>query len=47
MVGISNFEYRNITDEAMMVKQQILEEKFFKILPSELFCNILRNVEKN
>ena len=46
--GISNFEYRNITDEeAMMGKQQILEEKGFFILPSELFCNIRKNADHN
>lgn len=46
--GISNFEYKNITDEeALMGKQQILEEKGFFILPSELFCNIRKNAERN
>ena len=46
--GISNFEYRNITDEeALMGKQQILEEKGFFILPSELFCNIRKNADQN
>lgn len=46
--GISNFEYRNITDEeAIMGKQQILEEKGFFILPSELFCNIRKNADQN
>ena len=46
--GIFNFEYRNITDEeALMGKQQILEEKGFFILPSELFCNIRKNAERN
>lgn len=44
--GISNFEYRNITDEeALMGKQQILEEKGFFILPSELFCNVRKRAE--
>lgn len=46
--GICNFEYRNITDEeAIMGKQQILEEKGFFILPSELFCNIRKNADQN
>ena len=46
--GIENFEYRNITDEeALRGKQQILEEKGFFILPSELFCNIRKNAEAN
>lgn len=46
--GIENFEYRNITDEeALRGKKQILEEKGFFILPSELFCNIRKNAEAN
>lgn len=46
--GISNFEYRNISDEqALMGKQQILEEKGLFILPSELFCNVRINAAKN
>ena len=46
--GISNFEYRNITDEeALMGKSQILEEKGLFILPSELFCNVRKNAENN
>lgn len=46
--GLSNFEYRNITDEeALMGKQQILEEKGFFILPSELFCNVRKKAESN
>ena len=43
---ISNFEYRSITDEeALLGKQQILEEKGFFILPSELFCNVRKKAE--
>src|SRR5699024_3374550 len=39
--GIKDFKYRDITDEkALLGKTQILEEKGFFILPSELFCNI-------
>ena len=46
--GIEKFEYRNISDEqALMGKSQILEEKGFFILPSELFCNIRKNADKN
>ena len=46
--GIANFEYRNISDEqALMGKQQILEEKGLFILPSELFCNVRINAAKN
>lgn len=46
--GFTNFEYRNISDEeALMGKSQILEEKGFFILPSELFCNVRKNAETN
>ena len=46
--GLENFEYRNISDEqALMGKSQILEEKGFFILPSELFCNVRKNADKN
>lgn len=46
--GIENFEYRNISDEqALLGKSQILEEKGFFILPSELFCNIRKTADKN
>lgn len=46
--GINDFEYRNITDEqALMGKTQILEEKGFFILPSELFCNVRKGASKN
>ena len=46
--GIVDFQYRNISDEeALLGKSQILEEKGFFILPSELFCNIRKNAYKN
>lgn len=46
--GISDFQYRNISDEeALLGKSQILEEKGFFILPSELFCNIRKGADKN
>lgn len=46
--GIKNFEYRNISDkEALLGKSQILEEKGFLILPSELFCNVRKNAKNN
>lgn len=46
--GLENFEYRNISDEeALLGKAQILEEKGFFILPSELFCNVRKNADKN
>lgn len=46
--GITDFKYRNISDEeALLGKTQILEEKGLFILPSELFCNVRKNAEKN
>lgn len=46
--GITDFQYRNISDEeALLGKTQILEEKGFFILPSELFCNIKKDADKN
>lgn len=46
--GITNFQYRNISDEeALLGKSQILDEKGFFILPSELFCNIRKGADKN
>lgn len=46
--GITYFQYRNISDdEALLGKSQILDEKGFFILPSELFCNIRKGADKN
>ena len=46
--GIKDFQYRNISDEeALLGKSQILDEKGFFILPSELFCNIRKGADKN
>ena len=46
--GITDFQYRNISDEeALLGKSQILDEKGFFILPSELFCNIRKCADKN
>ena len=46
--GVVDFKYRDISDEeALMGKSQILEEKGFFILPSELFCNIGKGADKN
>ena len=46
--GITDFQYRNISDEeALLGKSQILEEKGLFILPSELFCNIKKGADKN
>ena len=46
--GIIDFQYRNISDEeALLGKSQILDEKGFFILPSELFCNIRKGAKEN
>ena len=46
--GIIDFQYRNISDEeALLGKSQILDEKGFFILPSELFYNIKKGADKN
>lgn len=46
--GLTEFEYRNISDEeALLGKSQILEEKGFFILPSELFCNVRKDADRN
>ena len=46
--GEVGFEYRNLSDEdALNGKSQILEEKGFFILPSELFCNVRKTAKNN
>ena len=46
--GLEDFKYREISDEdALMGKNQILEEKGLFILPSELFCNITKHARNN
>ena len=46
--GEVDFEYRNLPDhEALIAKKQILEEKGFFILPSELFCNVRKGAKNN
>ena len=46
--GEADFEYRNLPDhEALIAKKQILEEKGFFILPSELFCNVRKGAKNN
>lgn len=46
--GIAGFEYKNMNDaDALMGKQQILEEKGLFILPSELFCNVRKGAKYN
>lgn len=46
--GEVGFEYSNLSDEdALNGKSQILEEKGFFILPSELFCNVRKTAKNN
>ena len=46
--GMNDFKYRDMSDEeALLGKSQILEEKGFFILPSELFCNIRKGAASN
>lgn len=46
--GMNDFKYRDMSDEeALLGKSQILEEKGFFILPSELFCNIKKGAASN
>src|SRR5574344_1051164 len=46
--GQVNFKYSDLSDEdALNGKSQILEEKGFFILPSELFCNVRKNSKNN
>src|SRR5574344_1427591 len=46
--GQANFKYSELSDEeAINGKSQILEEKGFFILPSELFCNVRKHAKNN
>lgn len=46
--GKAEFTYRNISDEnALLGKEQILQEKGFFILPSELFCNVRKKAKSD
>jgi type I restriction enzyme M protein len=46
--GQANFKYSELSDEdALNGKSQILEEKGFFILPSELFCNVRKHAKNN
>lgn len=43
-----NFDYATLDDEkAKNIKEVIIEEKGFFILPSELFCNVVKNASRN
>ena len=42
--GVSDFNYADMDDEeAKIAKDQIVQEKGFFILPSQLFCNVAKN----
>ena len=42
--GNINFDYSKLTDaEASCIKDDMVQEKGFFILPSELFCNVVKN----
>lgn len=46
--GENDFEYRNLSDEeAEYGKEDIVKDKGFFILPSELFCNIRKSSKNN
>ncbi|MDD2391592.1 MAG: type I restriction-modification system subunit M, partial [Bacilli bacterium] len=46
--GETDFEYRNLSDEeAEYGKEDIVKDKGFFILPSELFCNVRKGAKNN
>ena len=46
--GNSDFDYSKISDEdAEVARDGLIQEKGFFILPSELFCNVLKNARGN
>jgi len=46
--GDPNFDYAKISDEnAEQGRKETIEEKGFYILPSELFCNVVKNASNN
>ena len=46
--GEKNFKYRNLSDEeAEYGREDIVKEKGFFILPSELFCNVRKKAKSN
>ena len=46
--GLTNFDYNNFSDEeAIVAKKQIIDEKGFFILPSELFSNVTKNADND
>ena len=46
--GVPDFDYAKFNDtDAASVKEDIVREKGFFILPSQLFCNVRRNAKNN
>ena len=46
--GETDFDYANFSDEeALAAKDDLVREKGFFILPSQLFCNIRKNAKKD
>lgn len=46
--GVEDFDYAKITDdEAEMAREQMVQEKGFFILPSQLFCNVCATCERD
>lgn len=46
--GDHDFDYANFSDDdALLAKEQIVKEKGFFILPSELFCNVTKAAKNN
>lgn len=46
--GIDDFDYSKLSDEdALPAKKQIVDEKGFFILPSELFCNVVKRADND
>ena len=46
--GVEDFDYACFDDEeALKAKEQLVDEKGFFILPSQLFCNVARDAEND
>ena len=46
--GNENFDYSTLPDEdAKLIRDEIIEEKGYFILPSELFCNVVKKADKD
>lgn len=46
--GDKDFDYTKLSDDdAELARKELVEEKGFFILPSELFCNVLKNAEND